>query len=85
MPAKLDRPPLDNIVGSAVAGVAVHPADEPLDSLTAEWAEGMLAMIKGPAGAAAPQPEASDALQGQLQTQGQAAAVIEMRLRAAGL
>src|SRR5205807_7257096 len=34
MPAKLDRPSLDNIVESAVAGVAVHPADEPLDSLT---------------------------------------------------
>lgn len=42
MPKTLPRPPLTNVVVSAVAGVPVDPADEPLDSLSKEWLEGTL-------------------------------------------
>jgi len=81
MPRKLDRPPLENIVESVVAGVAVHAADEPLDSLTEEWTAGMLAMIKRPGGGVA----TTEALEVPPATQGQASSAIEARLRSAGL
>jgi phospholipase C len=82
MPKTLDRAPVEETIESVVAGVNVHPADEPLDSLTEEWAEGMLAMVRGPHGVALPQLESVDVVP---RTQGEAAAAVEQRLRAAGL
>ena len=76
MPQKLNRAPLEDTVESVVAGVPVHPADEPLDELTRDWSAGMLSLLGGGLEAVeAPAPT----------TQGEAAAAIEERLRAAGL
>jgi phospholipase C len=81
MPKKLPRPSLTNVVVSAVAGVPVDPADEPLDSLTREWVEGISRLTaKRPAvkalgltALAAPPPT----------TQGAASDFVEERLKTA--
>src|SRR5262249_21470256 len=75
MPRTLNRAPLEDTVESVVAGVPLHPADEPLDSMTQEWAMGMLSLLGG----------GLEAVQEVPTTQGQAAAAIETRLQAAGL
>src|SRR5690349_12468855 len=81
MPKKLPRPSLTNVVVSAVAGVPVDPADEPLDSLSKEWLEGMIKLTAkrpavkalGAAALAAPLPT----------TQGAASEFLEERLKQA--
>ena len=76
MPQKLNRPPLDDTVESVVAGVPLHPTEEPLDELTRDWSEGMLALLGGrEEGVEGPPPS----------TQGEAAAAVQQRLRVAGL
>jgi phospholipase C len=75
MPTKLNRAPLEETVESVVAGVPLHPADEPLDELTREWAMGMLALLPGGLEAVEEAPT----------TQGEAAAAIQAKLEAAGL
>ena len=82
MPTVLDRVPLDEIVESVVAGVPLHPADEPLDSLTQDWAMGMLSMIRGRSGTSLPDLESVEVTP---QTQGEADVAIQRRLKAAGL
>lgn len=82
MPAKLTRPPLDKTVVSEAAGVAVDPADEPLDDLTQEWVKGFAELTARRAGisvaqAAAVGPPPS--------TQGEAAEFIDRRLKDLGL
>lgn len=47
MPVKLPRPSLENAVFSTVAGVAVDPGDEPLDSLTEQWVRDTVALTGG--------------------------------------
>ena len=81
MPAKLTRPSLEDTNESVVAGVPMHPAGEPLDEMTRDWALGMLKMIRG-TNESMPQLESVEAVP---QTQGEAAAAIEARLQAAGL
>jgi len=81
MPNKLPRPPITNAVFSAVAGVPVNPADEPLDALAREWLEGTIKLAaKSPgvmalsaATLAAPLPN----------TQGAASELVEKRLKRA--
>jgi phospholipase C len=75
MPERLNRPPLQEIVESVVAGVPLHPADEPLDDLTRDWALGMLSLLSGGLESVEETPT----------TQGEAAAAIEAKLEAAGL
>ena len=75
MPATLNRAPLEETLELVVAGVPVHPADEPLDELTSEWAMGMLALLPGGLEAVEEAPT----------TQGEAAAAINDKLAAAGL
>ena len=75
MPKTLDRAPLEDIVESVVAGNAIDPADEPLDSLTQEWSMGMLALLSG----------GLEGVEDEPTTQGAAASAIDQRLRAAGL
>lgn len=80
MPLQLERASLAETVESVVAGVPLDPADEPLDSLTAEWAAGMLEHIRVPQGQAS-----LESVQAVPHTQGEASEVIDGRLRAAGL
>lgn len=80
MPRLLSRAPLNATTESVVAGVAVDPADEPLDDLTEDWASAMLTTIQG----TAESPQFESAVS-PLQTQGEASAAIQQRLRAAGL
>ncbi|HYY30423.1 MAG TPA: alkaline phosphatase family protein, partial [Chthoniobacterales bacterium] len=75
MPERLNRAPLEEIVESVVAGVPLHPADEPLDDLTRDWALGMLSLLSGGLESVEETPT----------TQGEAAAAIEAKLEAAGL
>jgi phospholipase C len=82
MPVKLKRPNVAQPVASVVAGVAVDPADEPLDSLTDEWVKGFAELTARRTGhstlaavAAGPLPR----------TQGEAATFIDARLKALGL
>lgn len=75
MPKTLTRAPLEDIVESVVAGAPVDPADEPLDSLTEEWAMGMLSLLSGGLEGVEETPT----------TQGGAAAAIDEHLQAAGL
>jgi phospholipase C len=75
MPERLNRVPLDETVESVVAGVPLHPADEPLDDLTRDWALGMLSLLSGGLESVEEPPA----------TQGEAAAAIEAKLEAAGL
>jgi phospholipase C len=76
MPKKLDRASLEDNVESVVAGVPIHPADEPVDELTQEWSAGMLSLLGG----------GLEAVEGPAPTtQGEAAAAIQERLQAAGL
>lgn len=81
MPKKLPRPSLIDAVVSAVAGVPIEPADEPLDPLAKEWLEGTIkltanspsVMALGAAALAAPPPA----------TQGAASDFVEARLKMA--
>ena len=82
MPTKLDRPALDNITESVVAGVAMDPSSEPLDDLTEEWAKAMPLHIRGTRGLFA---EAVQQARPDPQNQGDAAAMIEARLTSVGL
>jgi len=81
MPAKLNRPALDQAVLSMVAGIPVDPADEPLDTLTDEWVKGFAELTARRAGvgflaaAAEPLPR----------TQGEASDFIDHRLKNLGL
>jgi phospholipase C len=77
MPKKLDRAPVEDNVESVVAGVPLHPGDEPLDELTQEWSAGMLSLLGR--GLESVEPEAVPA------TQGQAAEAVQAGLKAAGL
>src|SRR5271170_7100566 len=47
MTERLNRTPLEDVVESVVAGFPLHPADEPLDDLTRDWASGMLSLLSG--------------------------------------
>jgi len=81
MPKKLPRPSLTDAVVSAVAGVPIDPANEPLDPLAKEWLEGTIkltakkpaVMALGAAELAAPPPN----------TQGAASDFVEARLKMA--
>jgi hypothetical protein len=75
MPESLNRAPLEEIVESVVAGVPLHPADEPLDDLTRDWALGMLSLLSGGLESVEETPT----------TQGEAGAAIEAKLEAAGV
>jgi Phosphoesterase family len=75
MPERLNRAPLEETVESVVAGVPLHPVDEPLDDLTRDWALGMLSLLRGGLESVEEPPA----------IQGEAAAAIEAKLEAAGL
>jgi phospholipase C len=47
VPERLNRAPLEETVEPVVAGVPLHPADEPLDDLTRDWTLGMLSLLSG--------------------------------------
>jgi phospholipase C len=81
VPLRLERASLEETVESVVAGIPLHPADEPLDSLTADWAAGMLEHIRIPKGDA----ELESVGPVIPHTQGEAAEMIDQRLRAVGL
>jgi hypothetical protein len=70
-----NRASIEDTVESVVAGVPVHPGDEPLDSLTEDWAMGMLSLLHAGLESAEPAPT----------TQGEAAVSIARALRATGL
>ena len=80
MPAKLERPPLDGVNESVVAGVTMDRSSEPLDDLTEGWAKAMPLHIRGTQAM-----ESVEAVEPDLQTQGEAVDLIEARLKAAGL
>ncbi|MBS0173811.1 MAG: hypothetical protein JSR64_07235, partial [Nitrospira sp.] len=80
MPAKLERASLEGTVESVVAGVPLHPADEPLDDLTREWSAGMLALLPSATLESTEDPGAPTPT-----TQGEAAELLHQRLEAAGL
>jgi phospholipase C len=82
MPAKLDRPPLDNTVMSVAAGITVDPADEPLDSLTDEWVKGFAELMSRRTGAKLVGPNAVEAIP---TTQGDASDFIDRHLRSLGI
>jgi phospholipase C len=77
MPKKLNRASLEATTESVVAGIPLHPSDEPLDELTREWSAGMLSLL-------APGLEGLEESTAPA-TQGEAAALIDERLRNAGL
>jgi phospholipase C len=83
MPSKLDRPSLEEVVQSVAAEEPVDPADEPLDEMLQDWLEGMIVLsqpkttVEG-VETAAPKPQKPV-------TQGDAAELIDQRLRAMGL
>jgi phospholipase C len=78
MPATLDRPPMDDTVVSLAAEVLVDPADEPLDSLTEKWVEGIAALTQERMGLTALTAESVEPLP---TTQGDAADFVDRRLR----
>jgi DNA/RNA endonuclease G (NUC1)/phospholipase C len=80
MPASLDRPALENVTESVVAGIALDRSSEPLDDLTEGWAKAMPLHIRGTL-----VTEATIGVEPDIQTQGEAADLIEARLKAAGL
>jgi phospholipase C len=82
MPKKLKRPALDKTVFSAVAGIPVDPADEPLDSLTEEWVKGFAELTARRAGMGFLEATTAQPLP---RTQGEAANFIDRRLKALGL
>jgi phospholipase C len=82
MPTKLNRPPLNQTVTSNVAGVVVDPGDEPLDDLTQEWVKGFAELTARRAGLQMAQVAAEGPMPS---TQGEAAAFIDLRLKALGL
>jgi phospholipase C len=82
MPAKLDRPPLEQAVVSMAAGVRVDPADEPLDELTDEWVKGFAELIARRSGAKLVGAEAVEPIPA---TQGEAADFIDRHLAALGI
>ena len=77
MPKKLDRAPIEDNVESVVAGVPVHPGNEPLDELTKEWSAGMSSLL----GSGLESVEAAAVPT----TQGAAADAVQASLKAAGL
>jgi hypothetical protein len=77
MPKKLNRPPLTGAPISLAAGVPVDPADEPLDSLSREWLEGIMALTTTAPGALNALPQTLPT------TQGEASDVVDQLLRAA--
>ncbi len=81
MPAKLDRPALDATTESVVAGIPIHPANEPLDEMTRDWSLAMLSNIRG-INESIPQLEGIPTTP---HTQGEATAAINRRLLEAGL
>jgi phospholipase C len=82
MPTRLDRPHLAEPVLSTVAGVAVDPGDEPLDSLLDEWIQGFAELIARRTGARLLGANAEEALP---TTQGEAADFIDRHLRDLGI
>lgn len=81
MPKKLPRPSITDAVLSAVAGVPVDPADEPLDSLAREWLAGTIKLAaKSPAVAAL---SAAALATPPPNTQGAASDFLEARLKTA--
>jgi phospholipase C len=78
MPAKLERASLEETTESVVAGIPLHPADEPLDELTRDWVTGMLSLLPGDGLESVEEPA-------RVATQGEAAALLEKRLQAVGL
>lgn len=82
MPATLNRPALADVTESVVAGVTVDRASEPLDELTEDWAKAMPLHIRG---TMVTEAVASATAEPDVQTQGEAAALIEAKLAAAGL
>jgi phospholipase C len=82
IPAKLNRPPLEQTVVSQAAGIAVDPADEPLDDLTQEWVRGFAELTARRAGISVAQ---AAAVGPPPNTQGEAAEFIDRRLKALGL
>lgn len=82
MPSKLDRPSLQQTIFSMVAGTRVDPADEPLDSLTEEWVNGLASLTARRAGV-----HAVEALAARRPptTQGEAADLVENCLKTLGL
>src|SRR5262249_31007444 len=82
MPAKLDRPPLDQIALSMAAGTPVNPADEPLDAFTDEWVKGFADLMARRTGAALVGAAATEPIP---TTQGEAAEFIDRHLRKIGI
>jgi phospholipase C len=81
MPAKLTRPDLQDAVESVVAGIDVPPGNEPLDSLTEEWVQGTLALLK----LQSPPAPGLEAVEVAPQNQGEASAAIQRGLATLGL
>jgi hypothetical protein len=82
MPAKLNRPSLNQTVTSEVAGVNVKPEDEPLDDLTEEWVKSFAELSARRAGLTVTQTTSAA---GMPTTQGQASEFIDARLKRLGL
>jgi phospholipase C len=82
MPAKLNRPSLQQIVSSAVAGIPVDAADEPLDSLTEEWVRGFAELTARRTGMGFLEAASAQSLP---RTQGEASEFIDRRMKALGL
>jgi phospholipase C len=82
MPDKLHRPALPQTV-SSVAGVPVALADEPLDSLTQEWSQGMDALLGK--SVALNTVGATVTIEPLPATQGEAAEAVDKQLQALGI
>ena len=77
-----NRPSLAEPVLSTVAGVAIDPGDEPLDSLTDEWIRGFADWLRDEPAPSLVGATAKEALP---TTQGEAADFIDRHLRALGI
>jgi phospholipase C len=82
MPSTLNRPSIADPVLTKVAGVAIDPGDEPLDSLTDDWIRGFAALVARRTGASLVGAAAKQALP---TTQGEAADFIDRHLRVMGI
>jgi hypothetical protein len=80
MPEKLDRPSLENPVASLAAGIPVDPADEPLDSLTEQWVQGIAALTQAKM---TPHKASLQSIEPLPATQGEASEFVDRRLREA--
>jgi len=78
MPVTLDRPSLDSTVSSLAADIPVDPADEPLDSLTEEWVQGIAELTRERMGL---NELAAESVEPLPTTQGEAADFVDRRLR----